>query len=234
MAGAKSVRVRVPSANGGGNASSGSASSGKSSGGPVTMSNGVRVGGYAPGEVPQDVISRCVEIEGRFYQIRKVGSEAIHEVKAHLLASRGNVLEKIARDLSESNVSPEMQSLFVREAIKAATNSQVTKHELNEFMQTSDGAAFMFWLALRDAMPELTREKAESIFYENMTKEAELQLAKKEAEKKKQEAEKAGGEGDGDGEGEVDGDDGWSEGSEQPSIPPAGLGFADDPDNTSE
>jgi hypothetical protein len=219
MAGTKSVRVRVPSANGGEKAGGG-----KSIGGPVTMSNGVRVGGYAPGEAPQDVISRCVEIEGRFYELRKVGSEAIHEIKSHLLASRGNVLEKIASDLSGSNVSPEMQSLFVREAIKAATNSQVTKHELNEFMQTADGAAFMFWLALRDAMPELTREKAESMFYENMTKEAELQLAKKEAEKKKQEAEKEDGEGDG-GEGE---------GSEQPPIPPAGLGFADDPDNTSE
>lgn len=221
MAGAKSVRVRVPSANGGEKLSGGKLSGGKSIGGPVTTSNGVRVGGYAPSEVPQDVVSRCVEIEGRFYELRKVGSEAIHEIKAHLLASRGNVLEKIASDLSKSNVSPEMQSLFVREAIKAATHSQVTKHELNEFMQTPDGAAFMFWLALRDAMPELTREKAESMFYENMTKEAELQLAKKEAEKK-----------GGDGKGEVEGDE--PEGSEQTPIPPAGLGFADDPDNTSE
>jgi hypothetical protein len=229
MAGAKSVRVRVPSAGGsvgGLHAENERDASRVRGSGPVTMSNGVRVGGYAPGEAPQDVISRCVEIEGRFYELRKVGSEAIHEIKSHLLASRGNVLEKIASDLSGSNVSPEMQSLFVREAIKAATNSQVTKHELNEFMQTADGAAFMFWLALRDAMPELTREKAESMFYENMTKEAELQLAKKEAEKKKQEAEKEDGEDEGDG--------GEGEGSEQPPIPPAGLGFADDPDNTSE
>ena len=57
MAGAKSVRVRVPSANGGEKMSGGKLSGGKLSGGPVTTSNGVRVGGYAPGEVPQDVVS---------------------------------------------------------------------------------------------------------------------------------------------------------------------------------
>lgn len=160
--------------------------------GPVVMKNGVRVGGYDPGEIPQEYHGEYLLHEGRLYQPRKIGSEAIPEVKRHLLAKRGNVLEKVAKQLDGADVSGVIQGAMIREAIREATSSQVTNTELTEFMASADGGAFVLWLSLRDSMDGLTLEKAEQLFFEVTEQEA---VRKAEMDKAAREMAKGGGAG---------------------------------------
>jgi len=166
--------------------------------GPVVMKNGVRVGGYDPSEIPQEQHGEYLLHEGRLYQPRKVGSEAIPEVKRHLLAKRGNVLEKVAKQLDGADVSAVLQGAMIREAIREATSSQITNTELTEFMASADGGAFVLWLSLRDSMEGLTLEKAEQLFFEVTEQEA---VRKAEMDKAAREMANGGGGSGGESDG---------------------------------
>lgn len=140
--------------------------------GPVVMRNGVRVGGYDPSEIPVEQHGNYLLHEGRLYELRKIGTESIPEIKKHLLSKRGSVLEQVAKQLESADISALMQAAMVKEAIRAATSSQVTQAELSEFMTSPDGVAFVMWLSLKDSMDGLSLEKAERLFYEVTEQEA--------------------------------------------------------------
>ena len=121
---------------------------------------------------------RLVEIDGKIHEMKDVNAKhLVSEAKQLLLKSRGSAVKTIAADLE--GMSPDLQRLFVSEAIHRATSNQVTLREVQEWLRTDDGVVFVFWCALRDSVGEsFTIDKAREVFFDNMSKEAQAAMAK--------------------------------------------------------
>ncbi len=79
------------------------------------------------------------------------------EVCEHIKARRGSPLDLLADRLDKFN--EKQQEVLLRSALEqeAKRNTDATGEEIDRFLNTLDGAAFMLWIGLRDRHPEFEK-----------------------------------------------------------------------------
>lgn len=101
---------------------------------------------------------KFIEVDGRKLTIRKIGPEAIPDVKAKILSTRKNAFAAGLDQATLSQFDDDTKALIIREALKQASMPTVSMGDVDAFLRSVDGASFGLWLALRHNGPDITPE----------------------------------------------------------------------------
>jgi hypothetical protein len=118
-------------------------------------------------------------INGAEYPLKGRLARFFGEMEAHILQRRPNPLQVYRESAGLFDNQPDLKAdLLERAKVEAFRARSVTRVELNEWMNSFDGAVFCLWLSIRDADPELlTRAFVEAHVVKKADEEARRLLA---------------------------------------------------------
>jgi hypothetical protein len=102
-----------------------------------------------------------VALDGRDYRLGPLSLGALAELERHVVSLRGDTMAVLAEAIDRFR--PEQQQFLMSEALKQLGRQRryASQAEVDSFLNTCDGMAFCFWLAIRPQHPEIdTPEKA--------------------------------------------------------------------------
>lgn len=108
----------------------------------------------------QELVHRTREFHfmGRVLRLSQLRLRHYAEIEAEVLARKPTPLAVVAETVRgmPAEQAKYLLGLAYDDSIKVR---RAAPHEIDEFLTTIHGLAFMFWLALRDAQPEITRDE---------------------------------------------------------------------------
>lgn len=96
----------------------------------------------------------AITIAGRTFRAAPLTLGMRAEIEAHLVARRVDVLDEVLRRL-ETTPSRHHELLLDAAFRRVERRRTATAEEVAEFLGTFEGAAFVFWLLVRDRHPEV-------------------------------------------------------------------------------
>lgn len=108
----------------------------------------------------------AITIAGRTFRAAPLTLGMRAEIEAHLVARRGDVLDEALRRLETA--PPRQQELLLDAAFRRLERRRTaTAEEVAEFLGTFEGAAFVFWLLVRDRQPDVDSPDAAAAICRN-------------------------------------------------------------------
>lgn len=113
-----------------------------------------------------------IDIDGKTYRLEAIGLGAFAEAERYVVENRGNPIKRVAahlRDCGDLLDEDTKQTLLKHAVTQVGKQSeQATDEEISTFLDTYNGKAFFFWLAIRKHHPEFksinaTRELMETM-----------------------------------------------------------------------
>jgi len=99
-------------------------------------------------------IGGLVRVGGRDYRLRPLTLGDLAELKAELVSRRISPIAALGSELDD--VDPRQQAELMRTALREAREGRgLTADEIEAYLESSDGAAHLFWLMARDDCPSL-------------------------------------------------------------------------------
>ena len=99
-------------------------------------------------------VGGTIEIGGVAYRLRPLTLGDLAEIKAYVVSLRPNPLEALGRELDR--VDPKHHDGLMRAALREACELRAaTADEIDDYLQSFNGTAHLFWIMARDDCPAL-------------------------------------------------------------------------------
>jgi hypothetical protein len=99
-------------------------------------------------------VGSTIEIGGVSYRLRPLTLGDLAEIKAHIVSLRRSPLEALDRELNR--VDPKHHDGLMRAALREACELRAAMpDEIDDYLQSFDGTAHLFWIMARDDCPAL-------------------------------------------------------------------------------